>query len=152
MFGKLFRRRPDPGPDLGECESCHRTFEYQLLHNGFGDTAYAYCDRCGMIALLNFYSQRPAGAPLRVHGPIDRETERWLESCSCGGSFRRDASPRCPHCTAPLSAELATRYIEKNAPGTRKGWRWQRSWLGLYAIAVEGRMVSDNWREAPPAE
>jgi hypothetical protein len=28
------------------------TFSYQLIHNGFSDTAFAYCDRCGRTALL----------------------------------------------------------------------------------------------------
>jgi len=40
-----------------------------------------------------------------------------------------------------LSAVTATSYIESNAPGTKKGWRWQRNWSGLYGIVIEGRRV-----------
>lgn len=35
----------------------------------------------------------------------------------------------------PSSAEKATAWIEANAPGTKKGWRWQRNWIGTYAIS-----------------
>lgn len=148
VFEKLLRRA-GPQRSLGECERCHGAFAYELIHNGFGDTAYAYCDRCGTTALLSgWYQDIPAGAPLRVQGPIESETEVWLQPCSCGGTFRRNATPRCPHCNAPLSAEIATRYIEKNAHGTKKGWRWQRSWLGMYGIVIEGRIVN-NWRRRP---
>ena len=103
-----------------------------------------------MTALLSgWYKNIPAGAPLRVQGPIQLETEQWLQPCSCSGHFRRDASPRCPHCNAVLSAELATRYIEKNAPGARRGWRWPRVWPGMYAIVIANRIVNNNWRDQP---
>jgi predicted amidophosphoribosyltransferase len=149
FFTKLFRP-VDPLSSIGTCESCHQPFEYALVHNGFADTAYAYCDRCGTTALLSsWYEKIPPGAPLRVQGLIEPETESWLQPCSCNGAFRRDASPRCPHCGAPLSAELATRYIEKSAPGTKRGWRWQRNWLGMYAIVIARRIVNNNWRDSP---
>jgi hypothetical protein len=137
----------DTSSSTGLCESCDGKFEYALIHNGFADTAYAYCDECGMTALLSgWYDKIPEGVLLRIHGPIETEMESCLQACPCGGSFRRDASPRCPHCNVPLSAELATRYIEKDAPGAKRGWRWQRHWLGMYAIVIEGRVVNDNWR------
>lgn len=152
-FIKQLFRRAVPLASIGVCESCDRRFEYALVHNGFADTAYAYCDRCGTTALLSgWYERIPRGAPLRVQGPIETETESWLQPCICGGSFRHGASPRCPHCNAPLSAELATRYIEKNAPGAKRGWRWQRNWLGMYAIIIERRIVNNNWRDLPSEE
>jgi hypothetical protein len=144
----LWRRSGRPSY-LGRCEECARTFHYTLVHNGFAETAYAYCDTCGTLALLSgWYEKIPAGAPLRPRGPIGRETEPWLQPCSCGGRFRREASPRCPHCMSPLSADAAARYIERNAPGARRGWRWQRSWLGDYCIVIEQRIVNNNWRES----
>ena len=146
LIKRLFGR-PGSRPSAGECESCRGTFAYDLVHNGFADTAYAYCDRCGTTALLSgWHDAIPTGAPLRIQGPIESETEAWLEPCACGGAFRREASPRCPHCNMVLSPELATRYIERNAPGAKKGWRWQRNWLGMYAIIIEGRVVNNNWR------
>jgi predicted amidophosphoribosyltransferase len=145
--------RSDPAPWTAICESCGGKFEYTLIHNGFAETAHAYCDRCGATALLSgWYEHVPAGAPLRVQGSIELETEPWLSLCSCGGTFRRNASPRCPHCVSPLSAELATRHIEKNAPGAKRGWRWQRTWVGVYAMIIERRIVNDNWRQQPPGE
>jgi hypothetical protein len=140
-----FRASRNP---VGACDSCGRTFAYRLIHNGFNDSAFAYCDRCGSEASLScWYDHIPAGAKLKVHGPVNPEAEALLLPCSCGGTFRASASPRCPHCLAGLSAESAGVYIEANAPGTAKGWRWQRSWAGMYSIIVDGRWVKDNWRQ-----
>lgn len=72
------------------------------------------------------------------HHEINSEIEPFLTPCFCGGHFRKGATPRCPDCGMTLSAESATNYIEKNAPGTAKGWRWQRNWSGIYCIAIEG--------------
>ena len=135
-----------PG-DIGTCESCGKTFSYRLVHNGFGDCAFAYCDKCGCEASLScWFSDIPPQAHLKVHGPVNPEAEVLLQPCSCGGTFRANASPRCPHCTSPLSAVSARSYIEANAPGTAKGWTWQGSWDGIYSLIVEDRWVQDNWR------
>lgn len=134
-------RRP-----MGSCDACGKSFSYRLIHCGFSDAAYAYCERCGLTALLSGWDQGiPAGALPRVHGVIDRVSEAYLRTCECGGTHRTDAPPRCPACKAAISAETATAWIEADAPGTKLGWRWQRSWTGLYAIVIDDRMVSDNW-------
>src|SRR5260370_42671107 len=52
---------------------------------------------------------------------ICAELEEYLEPCPCGGAFKKGSHPRCPSCNRPLSAQVATSYIEKNAPGTRRG-------------------------------
>ena len=94
--------------DLGACESCDRTFAYQLVHNGFNDSAFAYCDRCGREASLScWYSNIPPAAHLKVHGPVNPEAEALLMPCQCGGAFRANASPRCPYCNTELSPEVA---------------------------------------------
>ena len=132
---------------IGHCDACEKPFHYVLLHNGFGDSAFAYCDACGREASLSGWCQNiPAQAKLKCHGPINREAEALLAPCECGGTFRASASPRCPHCGSPLDAAKAAAYIEANAPGTASGWRWERSWGGIYSIIVEGRCVNDNWR------
>lgn len=96
--------------DTGVCESCCQSFNYSLMHNGFGDTAYAYCDKCGRPAFVGGWSKDiPVTAKLKLHGPVNPEAEALLAPCSCGGVFRAGATPRCPHCRNPLSAELATR-------------------------------------------
>ncbi len=80
--------------------------------------------------------------------PIQQEIcaamEPFLKPCECNGAFRRGSSPRCLHCKQPISADPAP-YIETNAPGTAKGWRWQRNWTGLYCIVIEDRWVEDNF-------
>jgi hypothetical protein len=51
-----------------------------------------------------------------------------------------------------LSAELATTYIEHNAPGTKKGWRWQRNWSGVYGIVIEDKRIDNNFRMTKNSE
>lgn len=92
-------------------------------------------------------TRQPVDVPLKIHGPIQPETEAWLQRCTCGGLFRHDAAPRCPHCHELLSAEAAVSYIERNAEGTRGGWRWQRNWSGMYCLIIAGRAIKNNWRE-----
>jgi hypothetical protein len=72
--------------------------------------------------------------------------EPCLQPCVCGGSFKRGSAPRCPHCNQSLSSEVATDYIERNAPGTEKGWRWQKNWSGVYCIVIEDNRVGNNFR------
>jgi hypothetical protein len=36
----------------GVCDHCSAPFGYYLIHNGFNDTAYGYCDLCGRTALV----------------------------------------------------------------------------------------------------
>jgi hypothetical protein len=129
--------------DVGECDVCKWGFNYSLIHCGFSDAAFAYCDTCGFTALLSLWSA-PGGLKLE-YGAISPDIQALLKSCPCGGSFGGDAGPRCPHCKAVLSASAATIWIEGNAPGAAKGWRWQRSWKGLYALIVEDRRVDDPW-------
>jgi hypothetical protein len=135
--------------DHGKCEHCEATFEYALLHNGFNDSAYAYCDQCGRLAILDGW-KIPEGIKCKIHGPISAELEPMLQPCECGGRFRGNSSPRCPACRKLLSADIATEWIEENAPGTAKGWRWQRNWIGMYAISIESNFVKDNWKQTEP--
>jgi hypothetical protein len=133
--------------DRGTCEHCHCEFDYSLVHNGFNDSAFAYCDSCGSVAILSaWFAHIPKDANFRGHGPISVESECWLKPCVCGGTFKAKGVPRCPKCTNLLSAEAATPWIEANALGTPKGWRWQGSWSGVYCIVIGGNVVNDNWR------
>ena len=99
-----------------------------------------------MTAFFDGWSRSiPSGIDLKVHRPIDAAVAGKAAACSCGGRFQGDASPRCIHCHAELDPVASAEFIERNAPGTKKGRRWQRSWQGLYAIVVEGRSVNDPW-------
>lgn len=132
--------------DKGVCEHCHKTFGYHLIHNGFNDSSYAYCEKCGMTALLDL-RQVPEGIRVEPYKVVTKDIESHLLPCLCGGSFQVGASPRCPHCLEPLSPVLAVEYIEAQAEGTKKGWRWQQSWTDLYCIIIEDRLVKDVWRK-----
>jgi hypothetical protein len=130
----------------GACEACSSHFGYYLVHNGFNDSAYAYCDTCGVTALFDGWSKSiPEGVTLEVHGPIATELEPLLRRCECGGRFIAAGAPRCPKCRSPLDPDHSAEFLERNAPGTAHGWRWQRTWQGLYAIVIEDRSVTDPW-------
>jgi hypothetical protein len=130
----------------GKCEHCQQEFGYMLLHSGFGDLTYAYCDSCGKTAILSLWNQRMPRLP---DCPGQREMcsamEAYLKPCDCGGRFKTGSSPRCPHCREPLSAKLATAYLERNAPGSKKGWRWQQNWSDLYCIVIGEHRIADNF-------
>ena len=135
--------------DSGVCDKCSASFDYFLLHNGFNNSAYAYCSESGCVAILNGYcDQIPAGVELTVHRSINAEIEIHLECCKCGGTFRSSSAPCCPSCKKRLSADAARAYIEQNAPGTAKGFRWQNNWSGLYCVIVDQCVVYDNWKLA----
>jgi hypothetical protein len=133
--------------EIGICEHCSKEFGYYLVHNGFGDSAYAYCDRCSYTVHLSGWSKTPAGVRLQIQRKISQDVEPFLKPCPCGGSFRADAGPRCPHCHRTISPIFATTYIEKNAAGTAKGWRWQKNWDDVYSIVIENLLVKDWWKE-----
>jgi len=134
--------------NTGACEHCGARFGYFLVHNGFNESSFAYCEGCGRTALLSgWFDDIPDDAGFHHQGPVSVEAEAWLQSCACGGAFRANASPRCPKCNGKLSAQEARSWIEANAPGTAKGWHWQGGWHGLYCIVIERRSVEDNWRQ-----
>jgi hypothetical protein len=124
----------------GTCEHCRQQFGYGLLHCEFSDSIYAYCDLCGKTAVLSLWDKR------MVHQEMCSGMEPYLTPCDCGGNFKKGSKPRCPHCNNNLSAEFASSYLERNAPGTQKGWRWQRDWSGLYCIVVEDKWINNNFR------
>jgi predicted amidophosphoribosyltransferase len=132
---------------LGICDQCSKDFRYYLVHNGFNESWYVYCDLCGKTAILNLYSPKISElwSTRPIQGRIPHEIESHLLPCSCGGRFLAAATPRCPHCIQPLSPVTAASWIEKEAPGAKKGWRWQKNWDGLYCIVIERCSVRDNF-------
>jgi phage FluMu protein Com len=107
----------------GTCEHCKQSFNYRLCHSGFGDCSYAYCDQCGMTAILDYWDKKipkwPVGCPR--HQEICVELERHIKPCVCGGAFRKGASPRCPRCGVVLAPEAATAYIEMKCARHEEG-------------------------------
>jgi len=140
---------PEP-ENIGHCDACGVDFRYAIYHNGFNASSYGYCDSCGRTLILSAWSEAAKRIPLKIYQPIEDKIMPLLKSCPCGGRFSNAAKPRCPSCHSELSAEAATVYIERNAPGTVGGWRWQRSWDGIYCIDIGGRAVYDWWDEEKP--
>jgi hypothetical protein len=134
----------------GNCELCGANFSYYLIHSGFNDSTYVYCDTCGRTAVLSLLTmERRLGRLPELVVPIPNELERHLASCGCGGRFLASGVPRCPVCRESLSPESAATWLEKNAPGARKGWLWQRSWSGPYAIVIDENEETDPWAVGP---
>ena len=143
----------------GDCEHCGKTYNYSLLHAGFGDYSYAYCDSCGSLATVGYSSSMLLSIPpiSSPHQVIDAEWEPFLRPCKCGGHFRKAASPRCPSCNEMLSAEHAAAHIERNFVAGGRGWHWQGNWSDLYCIDIEdpkrpgvSREVDDPFIERDP--
>lgn len=136
-----------PEQSVGTCEICEGRFDYWLCHCGFADGVYAYCDSCGMTAILSAWDKRMPRLPdCPGQQEICTAMEPFILPCSCGGAFKKGSAPRRPRSNCPLSAELAIAYIKKNAPGHLKGWNWQRNWSGLYCIVIENRNIGNNFR------
>src|SRR5437773_12380061 len=103
----------------GTCEHCGQTFGSWLVHCGFSDCSYAHCDKCGMTAILSYWDKRMPKLP-----------------------------PGCPS-QQEICVELEKymlSYVEANAPGTKKGWRWQGNWHDTYCMVIENRVVNDNFK------
>jgi hypothetical protein len=123
----------------GDCENCGRFYRYSLWNSGFGNNTYAYCDLCGMLAVLYYSNPLVAGLPPASVEceEMDQSWEPFLLSCPCGGRFRRGASPRCPFCRERLSPTYAAEHIKTQALGAGRAWQWQNSWSGLHCMAIE---------------
>ena len=135
----------------GECEHCSRAYRYMLLHAGFGDFSYAYCDCCGTAAVFSFTNKDLANLPPNTspNQVITSDWEPFLRPCSCSGHFRRGASPRCVACNSVLSAEYAGNHIEQNFRGAARGWHWQQDWTGTYCLVIEDPTSPGTLRQIP---
>jgi len=135
----------------GECEHCSRAYRYMLLHAGFGDFSYAYCDCCGTAAVFSFTNKDLANLPPNASSDqvISTDWEPFLRPCPCSGHFRRGASPRCVSCNSVLSAEYAGGHIEQNFRGAARGWHWQQDWTGTYCLVIEDPASPGTLRQIP---
>lgn len=138
---------------IGYCEKCRKEFRYYLIHNGFNESSYAYCDTCGKVVFFSTYSVPAVLKSIFInearHKIIPKELELHIEKCECGGFFKHNASPRCPYCHHILSPIEANKYIESDSPD-KEGWHWQNNWTGTYAIVIEDNKINDNWKLYPP--
>ena len=73
----------------GVCEHCAEHFDIEIFHNGFGDSSYAYCDRCGKTAILSGWSKQWPNGVKCTQAEIAPEMEGHLKPCGCGGIFTK---------------------------------------------------------------
>ena len=124
----------------GDCEHCLRTFRYTLLHAGFGDFSYAYCDCCGMLATFNYSDSILVNLPPPYRtAPGNRlpTGSRFSIPAHAADIFAQELRRVACSATRALSAEHAAAHIERNsvgaaADGTGKetgptciAWRWK---------------------------
>ena len=133
---------------VGACEDCHKRFEYTLIHNGVNSSSYAYCERCGTVAILDLSDSRFPVESLKksAYQVIAPGVEEHLKPCSCGGKFSAQSAPHCPFCQQPLSAVKAAAYIEQQAPKSAADWHWQNNSKGNYCMVVEGKQIRNNFK------
>jgi len=133
---------------VGNCEECHKLFEYVLVHNGVQNSSYTYCGGCGKTAILDISDARFPVELVKqsAYRAIAPGIEQHLNLCECGGKFMAGTWPRCPHCREPLSPIKAAAYIERHAPSKAANWRWQGNWTGNYCIVIEGSEVRNNFK------
>ncbi len=133
----------------GECEHCHQQYNFSLWNAQLGECSYAYCDSCGMVATIDYRDRRMALLPPTdiLNQEMDASWESHLAPCACGGQFQRGASPRCPVCRQPLSAEKAAPYIEAMQSHVARNWRWQGNWSDEYFVAIEDPQIAGEVRQ-----
>jgi hypothetical protein len=115
------------------CKCCSSLVRGELFHLGFSDMDCMYCDSCPRVLLLKDHTladrngihwpNLQPGAPGweyydRHLLPYYARLEALFKPCSCGGTFRVSAAPRCPSCNASLLGAAP----EADKPSTwRKG-------------------------------
>lgn len=127
------------------CSACSGHFPARLIHSGSNHSSYAYCAKCGTTALCT-HASWPASVPKSDWGPLLPEQISHLRRCTCGGAFHTHGMPRCPGCEAALNPIEAKTWIESGA-SEEKDWRWQGSWLGIYAVVVGDTVVENPWSD-----
>jgi len=131
----------------GKCEYCGAVFIYDIFHNALGESIFAYCGRCGKLAVLDRWRlfEELNG---KITNPTPADIDTRLMACECGGRFTQNAGPRCPKCKTVVSAEKrVAEWLKQNVPGASAPPAKQTNWSELYGIAVNKNFVRDNWRK-----
>lgn len=133
-------------PDIGSCENCNQRFSYALIHNGFNDSAYAYCDTCGCVASSLLGREPPTASRFASTARLPRTSSGTLIDVAAGVSFelkhRRDARIADTHSRLMSPPDILRRMRQ----GPRKDGAGNVNWQGLYCIIVEGRSIKAPWK------
>ncbi len=137
------------------CEHCRCEFASYIVRNGFNDSASAYCDACETTATLSgWYKSIPPQANFKLHQRISREVEPFLKPCPCGGSFRANSGPICPHCHHELSSNFRQDFLRKNASGNGEGMAMARITVrdGVFDQCLRTRLLTTRRRKHDRAD
>ena len=106
------------------CPSCGQEVRYTVLNLSGGREPFLYCDsssdfvlRDEDIELVVDRAGEVATPTIEHLGSVYDDLESILDACPAGGSFRRWANARCPHCNQvfPYNSGLQSedvRYME----------------------------------------
>ena len=134
----------------GQCESCGQAFYWYPIHNGFNNSFYAYCSRCGTTAILDFWGTpltRHPGVAKLVAGEIPNQIEDLLQPCSCGARFRAGSKPRCPHCGHELLPRAGPNGEAANEPQrTRQDWPLTWNPAQIYCVIINDKVAYNPFK------
>ena len=78
------------------CPHCNGVVEF-YHYSGMGDLApHFYCDSCSNILFREEDSRKLCNYELTED--LFDEITKDLPACTCGGQFRAETNPKCPHC------------------------------------------------------
>ena len=88
------------------CKFCKQLIKVEypkIIHSGFDDTGFMYCDKCGDILTWDAYDPNYEAIvgdklPWMLNDDEKIRVEKAVISCDCGGNFKFEAKPRCPKC------------------------------------------------------
>jgi len=97
------------------CPHCHKVIHLKQkypYHAGFSNQGFIYCDSCPNIFEFHSYNQSYISVlgkhihPWSLSSSEKKKVEDNLKPCPCGGYFRFNAYPRCPHCNNNIQSLL----------------------------------------------
>src|SRR6266705_1482349 len=93
-----------------QCSNCLKRIKVDLFSAGMSDVVPFTCDHDSTVVMVATWDKTldsllggyPQSGWTESHYRI---VEAHLKSCPCGGTFRRDALPKCPNCGEILHVE-----------------------------------------------
>lgn len=83
-----------------------------IIHSGFNDSGFMYCDNCPNILTWSIYDRNyeklvNGKVPWLLNDSEKNLIEESVIKCESGGNFRFSAKPRCPNCNNIISEILS---------------------------------------------
>lgn len=99
-----------------KCPHCKKNIcikQKYPYHIGFSNRGVLYCNLCPNLLKFDTYNPFFISVldeqhihPWALTSEEKRKVESHLKLCPCGGRFRFDAYPRCPHCNENIQSLL----------------------------------------------